>query len=68
MNLFFFRYISDELKNDKELVLKAVNSSGVLLEYTSKELKNDKEMDKLKWFMTIFKVAKTISLSFLIHH
>ena len=34
----------NELKNDKEVVLNAVQKNGAVLEYASDELKNDKEV------------------------
>ena len=38
------QYASDELKNDKEVVLASVNKDGDALEFASDELKNDKEI------------------------
>ena len=38
------QYVSDELKNDKEVVLAAITEDGRALEYASDELKNDKEV------------------------
>ena len=38
------QYASDELKNDKEVVLASVNKDGDALEFASDELKNDKEV------------------------
>jgi len=38
------QYASDELKNDKEVVLAAVSNIGWTLQYASEELKNDKEV------------------------
>ena len=32
------------MKNDKEIVLVAVNKYGFILEYASKELQNDKDI------------------------
>ena len=40
-------YASDELKNDREIVMVAVQQDGGALEYASDELKNDKEIDWL---------------------
>ena len=37
--------VSDELINDKEVVLEAVKQRGYTLEYASDELKNDKELE-----------------------
>jgi predicted RNA-binding protein (virulence factor B family) len=37
------QYASEELKNDKEVVLEAVKQYGRSLLYASEELKNDKE-------------------------
>ena len=37
-------YASDELKNDREILLVAVTKNGLALEYASKELKNDREI------------------------
>ncbi len=37
-------YVSDEFKNDKEIVLKAVSAHGSSLEYASDALKDDKEV------------------------
>lgn len=37
-------YASDELRNDKEVVLVAVGNDGWALRYASKELRNDKEV------------------------
>ena len=36
--------LSDELKNDREIVLFAVNKDGSVLKYLSDELKNDREL------------------------
>tara|TARA_A100001388_G_C28391162_1_gene321574 strand:+ start:71 stop:301 length:231 start_codon:yes stop_codon:yes gene_type:complete len=36
--------LSDELKNDREIVLAAVNKNGSYLRYVSDELKNDREI------------------------
>ena len=41
------RYASDELKNDKEVVIKAVQKWELSLEYASDELKNDPELREL---------------------
>ena len=38
------RHASDELKNDREIVLEAVTSKGQVLKYASHELKNDREI------------------------
>ena len=38
------QYASDELKNDKEVVMAAVNHYGYNLKYASDELKGDKEV------------------------
>jgi NhaP-type Na+/H+ and K+/H+ antiporter len=40
----YFRYLSTKLKNDKEIVLAAVQQDGKSLEDASHELKNDKEI------------------------
>ena len=37
-------YASDELKNDREMVLAAVNKNGAYLRYVSDEFKNDREI------------------------
>ena len=37
------QYVSDELKNDREIVLAAVRNNGCALGYVSDELKNDRE-------------------------
>lgn len=37
-------YTSENLKNDKDLILLAVNKEGQALQYASEELKNDKEV------------------------
>ena len=37
-------YASDELKNDKEVVMIAVAQNGWALEYASDEMKSDKEV------------------------
>ena len=39
-----FKYASEDLKSDREFVLKAVNINGSVLEYASPELKADKEV------------------------
>ena len=39
-------HVSDELKNDKEVVFVAVKQNGMALEYASDELKKDKEIVK----------------------
>ena len=39
-----FKYASEDLKSDREFVLKAVNIKGSVLEYVSPELKADKEV------------------------
>jgi CxxC motif-containing protein len=41
---FVLKYVSEQFKNDKELVLIAVKERGRVLEYASDELKNDKEI------------------------
>ena len=38
------KYASEELKNDKEVVLAAVAQYGYALEYASNDMKNDKEV------------------------
>lgn len=38
------KFASDRLKNDKQMVLLAVNRNGFALEFASTELKNDKEV------------------------
>jgi lambda repressor-like predicted transcriptional regulator len=38
------RYVSNELKKDREVVLAAVKENGLALEYASDELKNDREV------------------------
>ena len=38
------KFVSDELKNDREIVLKAVKKSFYALAFASEELKNDKEI------------------------
>ena len=43
-NGHYLQYASEELKNNKEVVLEAVKQNGNALQYTSKELKNDKEV------------------------
>jgi hypothetical protein len=43
-NGFLIRYVSNELKNDREFVLAAVNRDGSALQYASDELKNDREI------------------------
>ena len=40
------KHVSDELKNDREVVLAAVKQNGMALEYASDELKKDKEIVK----------------------
>ena len=37
-------FASEELRNDKEIVLKAVQNRGSALQYASDELKNDREI------------------------
>lgn len=37
-------YASDELKNDKDVVEKAITSCGAAIKFASKELKNDKDL------------------------
>ena len=37
-------YASDELKNDKDVVEKAITSCGAAIKFASNELKNDKEV------------------------
>ena len=39
-----FPFISDELRNDKDVMLAAVSSDGGLLEFAADELRNDKEV------------------------
>ena len=41
---FDLEYASDELKNDREVVMKAVNQRGCASEYASDELRNDREV------------------------
>ena len=43
-NGFVLEWASEELQNDKEIVLEAVKNNGFALEYASKELKKDKEI------------------------
>ena len=38
------QYASDELKNDKEIVMAAVAQNGSALQYASDELKKDQEI------------------------
>jgi len=40
---YIFKYASKEIQNDKEVVLKVVESDRSALQYASDELKNDKE-------------------------
>ena len=42
------QYASDELKNDKDVVLAAVTQNGNALGYASAELRNDKDF---RWVM-----------------
>ena len=41
---YSLEYASNELKNNKEIVLEAVKQNGYSLQYASNELKNDKEI------------------------
>jgi hypothetical protein len=41
------KYASDRLRNDKEVVFKAVKKDFLALEFASDELKNDKEFIKI---------------------
>ena len=43
-NGYELKFVSDELKNDKEIVLVAVTEYGVALEYASDTLRNDREV------------------------
>ena len=44
-NGFLLEYTSDELKNDREVVIAAIsNSNGQALKYASEQLKNDREV------------------------
>ncbi len=43
-NGYFLSDVSDEFKNDKEIVLAAVSNKGWTLKYASNELKNNKEI------------------------
>ena len=43
-NGWALKYTSEELKNDKEVVLEAVKRNGLTLQYASKELQNNKEI------------------------
>jgi predicted nucleic acid-binding Zn-ribbon protein len=43
-DVYSFRYASEELRNDKEIVSLAVSKNGSALQYASKELRNDKEI------------------------
>jgi hypothetical protein len=38
------QYASTELKNDREIVMAAVNQNGYLYQYASEALKNDREV------------------------
>ena len=41
-NINFLQYISDRLKNDKEIIIEAIKKNGNALVFASNELKNDK--------------------------
>ena len=43
-NSYSIQYLSDELRNDREIVLMAVKQNGYLIQYLSDELKNDREI------------------------
>jgi hypothetical protein len=43
------RYASDELQNDREVVMTALNWGGYGERYASRELQNDYEMSKTNW-------------------
>ena len=43
-NLLAFRYASEELRGDREVVLEAVRQNGNALRYASKELQGDREL------------------------
>ena len=44
---FALKYASDDLKNDKEVVLEAVRNNRWALQFASDELRNDPELRKL---------------------
>jgi hypothetical protein len=44
MGVRFSQYASDELKNDRKVVLAAVIQNGYLYQYASDALKNDREV------------------------
>jgi hypothetical protein len=58
-------HASEELKNDKEVVLKAVKKNSNSLKYASEELKNDKEVVWISdRYFKFIKSIKTFDLNF----
>lgn len=43
-NVYILKYVSDALKNDKEVVMKSLEVDGAVLEDASESLQNDKEV------------------------
>ena len=57
-----FKYASEELKSNRDFVLKAVNIKGAVLKYVSTEFKSDKEivMDAIKNNSSAFQFASPL--------
>jgi predicted RNA-binding protein (virulence factor B family) len=59
------KYTSEELQNDKQVVLEAVKQYGSSLYYASEELQNDKEVVWIsKGYFKLIKSIKTFDLNF----
>ena len=52
-----FKKLNNELRNDKDIVLTAVQKDGMALQYAPKRLKNDNDLSQVRSYQDILKVS-----------